>query len=97
MFDDLLESNMKSKISEKIIDTILEKGLGHSTFLDRYPDAYNDLLKYRKDMIHDAKTTLKKFLETVTYDDAREEGDVETSVSTREGFDACIKVLKSKL
>jgi len=42
---------MSNKLAQKIIDDILDKGLADSTFRDKYPEAYEELLFYRVDMV----------------------------------------------
>lgn len=44
--------------SEKVVIEILDNGLGNSTWRETFPDAYNQLLKYRKDMEHNVRDIL---------------------------------------
>jgi len=37
-------------IARRIVSDILDKGLAHSTFRDKYPQAYLELLDYREDL-----------------------------------------------
>jgi cellobiose-specific phosphotransferase system component IIA len=43
-----------------VVNSILDSGLAKSTWRDAHAEAYDDLLKYREDMIVDAEKTLKK-------------------------------------
>jgi hypothetical protein len=47
-------------LAEKIISDILEKGLGDSTWAEKYPDAYDELFLYEKDMAIHADKIIKR-------------------------------------
>ncbi len=55
--------------SKKIVNEILDKGLAQSTWAETFPDAFEQLKKYRKDMkvgtrdilIRDRKQLIKSF------------------------------------
>lgn len=52
---------MKRKtVEQKIITEILDKGLADSTFREKFPEAYEELLFYREDLEASVTRILKK-------------------------------------
>lgn len=54
------ENQVVKTMYEEIVSEILDTGLGWSTFRDNYPEAYNNLLYYRRDMEESVKKVLEK-------------------------------------
>jgi hypothetical protein len=48
------------EVSKKIAAKILDHGLAHSTWAHNYPEAYQDLLRYRADVELSAEVILLK-------------------------------------
>ncbi len=48
------------QLAKRIVTTILRKGLAGSTWRDQFPEAFDDLLYYEKDMIANATDLLKR-------------------------------------
>lgn len=53
-------SSGPNKLAQKIVNDILDKGLGQSTFKERFPEAYRELLVYRTDMVLDAERVIEE-------------------------------------
>jgi len=47
-------------VAKKIVTEILDKGFAVSTFRDNYPEAYDELTRYRADMEADVVKVLKR-------------------------------------
>lgn len=50
----------KKTTEEKVVNAILDKGLADSTFREKFPDAYDELLFYRADMEADAGRVIRR-------------------------------------
>ena len=47
-------------VAKNIVTEILDRGLADSTFRDKHPDAYDELLEYRADLEASAIKILKR-------------------------------------
>ncbi|KKN25201.1 hypothetical protein LCGC14_0887270 [marine sediment metagenome] len=48
-----------AEVPKKVVGEILDKGLVDSTWRETYPDAYTELLTYRKDLEASVRSVLK--------------------------------------
>lgn len=49
------------KLANKIVNAILDKGIGKSTWADLYPQAAKELAAYRSDMVSQIQPIIKKW------------------------------------
>lgn len=48
------------RTAEKCVNQILEHGLAWSTFREQFPEAYEELLKYKQDIVSDIEKVILK-------------------------------------
>ena len=54
-------SSSNKTVAKKIVKRILDEGLANSTFRDKHPDAYLELIEYRVDLEADVVAILNRF------------------------------------
>ena len=50
----------KKTTEEKVVNAILDKGLADSTFREKFPEAYEELLWYREDLEESVRRVIRR-------------------------------------